>query len=297
MYSIIIPTYNSSSYIHYALDSIKEQNISLADIEVIIVDDCSLDQSNLKEIVMQYNQHFKITLKLNTTKNNGAVCRNQGLQLSSHDIICFLDADDYWSIDKLKNGKNILEKNKSNVVYGSLARGTRKQIEENKFVKLPLEIKKETQSLAEYWWIDNGVTQTSSLMFYKSQFSTIRFNPNLERHQDYDFCLQLENNGAHFCYDNKSLTYWVILNPNINAVKKGASLKFCISWLSSYEKLFSVKSIKAYIAKDMLYISIKEKSVISWIIFLFTQKYTNPFSILHLATKEIIKKVATKILK
>ncbi|EPL6455565.1 glycosyltransferase family 2 protein [Providencia rettgeri] len=295
MYSIIIPTYNSSSYIHYALDSIEQQDVSLQDLEVIIIDDNSLDQVQLAKVIKAYENKFKIILQLNSTKTNGAMCRNQGLKLSTNNIICFLDADDYWSRNKLSAGKKILQQGKKRVVYGALARGTRKQIEENKYLKMPIKPKENDMSLAEYWWVHNGITQTSSLMFYKADFTEIIFNPNLERHQDYDFCLQLEKSGADFCFDYKSLTYWVILDPNINAVKKGASLNFCINWLNSYNLFFSKKAIMAYIAKDMLYIAIKEKNIKSWFIFVFTQKYTNSINTLRVATFELIKKIASKI--
>jgi len=52
--SIIIPTYNASRLLSYTLNSILKQNIDINDIETIVVDDGSSD--NTKELVEQYKK-------------------------------------------------------------------------------------------------------------------------------------------------------------------------------------------------------------------------------------------------
>ena len=91
--SIIIPMFNAEKYIGDCLDSILAQTFQ--DFEVIVVDDCSTDNS--RAVVESYAEKFDGRLKLERTlKNSGgcAVPRNKGLSLSRGEYISFLDADD-----------------------------------------------------------------------------------------------------------------------------------------------------------------------------------------------------------
>lgn len=93
--SVIIPLYNAEKYIGKCLDSILNQTFQ--NFEVIVVDDCSTDNS--VEIVKSYEPKFggQMTL-LKTEKNSGGggyVPRNIGLQFSHGEYIFFVDADDF----------------------------------------------------------------------------------------------------------------------------------------------------------------------------------------------------------
>ena len=96
--SIIIPTYNIENYIAECVNCIAKQ--TKCTFEVIIIDDCSTDQTpficeNLKE-----SYPF---IKLIKLKENRGVsyCRNIGLENSAAEYVCFLDGDDYYCIDFL----------------------------------------------------------------------------------------------------------------------------------------------------------------------------------------------------
>jgi glycosyltransferase involved in cell wall biosynthesis len=85
MISIVIPTYNASKFMPGLLESIFRQ--AAAGMEVIIVDDCSTD--NTIEIASRYPVRV-ITME----KNGGpAKARNRGVAEAQGDIIFFLDAD------------------------------------------------------------------------------------------------------------------------------------------------------------------------------------------------------------
>lgn len=85
MISIIIPTYNSSGFMPELLSSIFRQAID--DMEVIIVDDCSTD--NTVELTLK---HPVRVIKMD--KNGGpARARNRGVREAKGDIIFFLDSD------------------------------------------------------------------------------------------------------------------------------------------------------------------------------------------------------------
>ena len=93
---VIIPAYNSSDYIRYALDSCLSQ--SYCDFKITVVDDNSSD--NLESIVKDYSGINYIK----NEKNMGpAYSRNIGILKTESPLISFLDSDDIWHKDKLLN--------------------------------------------------------------------------------------------------------------------------------------------------------------------------------------------------
>lgn len=89
--SIIIPVFNTEKYLKKCLDSILNQ--SLANIEVICVDDCSTDSS--KFILDDYQKKDSRIIVLHNSINCGqAHARNRGLDIAKGEYIYFMDADD-----------------------------------------------------------------------------------------------------------------------------------------------------------------------------------------------------------
>ena len=91
--SVIVPVYNSSKYLRKCLDSLKKQTID--DIEFIIVNDCSIDNS--LDIINEYLDDPRFIL-INNIKNGGTgYSRNKGISRSRGEYIGFVDSDDYVS--------------------------------------------------------------------------------------------------------------------------------------------------------------------------------------------------------
>ena len=92
--SVIIPLYNMEEYVGECLDSLLLQTFQA--FEVIVVDDCSTDNS--VAIVESYKEKFNGRLRLTHTEKNsgtgGYVPRNIGLRIAQGDYIYILDADD-----------------------------------------------------------------------------------------------------------------------------------------------------------------------------------------------------------
>lgn len=88
--SIIIPIYNSESYLKKCLDSILNQ--PFRDFELILVNDGSTDSSF--DICKQYLLDDRVTL-LNQKNLGPSVARNKALEYSSGSWICFVDSDDW----------------------------------------------------------------------------------------------------------------------------------------------------------------------------------------------------------
>ncbi|MDL2264966.1 glycosyltransferase [Parabacteroides sp. OttesenSCG-928-G07] len=95
--SIIIPVYNTQDFVRQAVESILQQ--SLSDIEIIIVNDGSTDNSLaiLEDLASKDNR-----IQLYQQVNQGqAVARNLALQYASGEYIYFMDSDDFLEVDAL----------------------------------------------------------------------------------------------------------------------------------------------------------------------------------------------------
>ena len=106
--SVVIPLYNKENFIKKTLDSVLQQTFT--DFEVIIVNDCSTDNSD--KIILEYKDERIKTIKHQTNKGLSAA-RNTGIAVATQDYIAFLDADDCWSthflssvIEVIKNTEN-----------------------------------------------------------------------------------------------------------------------------------------------------------------------------------------------
>lgn len=92
MFSVIMPTYNNSSFIRRAIKSVIDQSYELW--ELIIVDDGSTDDTfeNIKDLLID-NRIFYYKI----LQNRGiGVAINTGLAIARHNYIAYLPADDYY---------------------------------------------------------------------------------------------------------------------------------------------------------------------------------------------------------
>ena len=102
---IILPNYNNGKYLKETINSIIAQTYK--NWKLFIIDDNS--QDNSKEIIGNYKGE-KIEI-VYLSKNKGvAFCRNLAIRLSDSKYISFIDSDDYWSQNKLKEQILFMEK-------------------------------------------------------------------------------------------------------------------------------------------------------------------------------------------
>jgi glycosyltransferase involved in cell wall biosynthesis len=102
--TVIIPTYNYSHYIQQAIDSILNSNFSQDEIEIIIVDDGSTD--NTSEIISTYGNRVSYLYQKNLGK---AWATKVGIENAHGKYIFNLDADDLFLPNKIKEVVEIFE--------------------------------------------------------------------------------------------------------------------------------------------------------------------------------------------
>ena len=101
--SIIIPIYDASQYIGPCIDSIFSQECEEAEIECILVNDCTPDNS--MEIVHNKLKDYKGKIQfkaISLDKNSGhCIARNAGIRISTGNYILFVDSDDILQPDTI----------------------------------------------------------------------------------------------------------------------------------------------------------------------------------------------------
>lgn len=90
--SFIIPVYNVAKYLHQCVRSILEQ--SYQDIEVILVDDGSKDESPV--ICDAFAEHDKRVKVIHKENGGASDARNAGILAATGDYVVFVDGDDFW---------------------------------------------------------------------------------------------------------------------------------------------------------------------------------------------------------
>ena len=118
--SIITPVYNAEKYLEETILSVINQ--SYKNWELLLIDDCSTDKSY--EIIQEYLKIDKRIKYLKNERNSGpAITRNRGLENSKGEYIAFLDSDDFWKEDKLKNQINFMKENNIFMCHGIINDG------------------------------------------------------------------------------------------------------------------------------------------------------------------------------
>jgi glycosyltransferase involved in cell wall biosynthesis len=95
--SVIVTSYNYGRYVGGALASVRDQ--TLKDVEVIVVDDGSSDDS--LSVIEQFLGDPRFRLAREHHRGQGWT-KNRGLELVRAPFVAFLDADDLWRPDKLE---------------------------------------------------------------------------------------------------------------------------------------------------------------------------------------------------
>lgn len=192
--SVIIPTYNRSVLLKKAIISL--QNQTYRNMEIIIVDDCSNDDTaevirNMKDERIRYIKH--------ETNKGGSEARNTGIRHASGAYIGFLDSDDQWLPDKLEKQLAVFEGNpKAGVVYTGV-----KVVSETHLIKeiIPQCKGNILPKLIEF----NCIDTTSSIVVKKELLQEVNgFDSSLPSCQDWDLYIRLSK-IAQFDYVKDSL--------------------------------------------------------------------------------------------
>ena len=109
LFSVVMPIYNTASYLSEAIDSLTCQTIGFEEnIQLILVNDGSRDNSG--EICRKYADLYPENVIYIEQENSGvSAARNNGLKYAKGRYINFLDSDDKWSAGAFGAAKRFFE--------------------------------------------------------------------------------------------------------------------------------------------------------------------------------------------
>ena len=207
--SIVVPVYNVEKYIDRCLESLVNQ--TLKDIEIIVVNDGSTDNS--KEVIEKYQKEYPEMLKVYTIKNSGAAkARNIGLEKASGEYIGFVDSDDFVSKTMFEELYNKAINDNADIVKCAYYR-----VQEDKCIE------RETDSEYDYGksihedksliinstpYIWNKIFRKKMLDSYKIKF------PDIQIYEDLVFTYKSFMVANKISKVNNPLYYYIVIREN-----------------------------------------------------------------------------------
>jgi len=203
---IIMPNYNKDKFIKDSINSVISQTYN--NWNLIIIDDNSNDES--KKIISSY-ENDKIK-KIYLSKNKGvAFCRNLGVRLSKSQYVAFIDSDDYWSSNKLKEQISFMDKNNYDFTYTNYIPFILKN--NNKILKKEI-------VLPEFFNYEQFLCNTSiimsSVILRKSIIGLKKF-PKVKICEDYSFKCKILKKGIIATKINQNLTFYQISKNSLQS--------------------------------------------------------------------------------
>ena len=244
--SVVIPTYNRADLIMRAINSVRSQSYS--NIEIIAIDDCSPD--NTAEVV-QGIKDDRLTYYRHNTNQGGSAARNTGIEKAKGEYIAFLDSDDVWLPQKLALQLEAI----------ALATDDNPVVSYTKFQKsdrvfyqpsvLPRRGKQPQETIADYLWLGGGETLTSTLLVSRSLATSYLFPTHLHKHQDLDFVLGLESQGATFIFVPQVLTIWHN-EPRGDRISRRTNYQISLDWIESHREQISKRAYQGFLLKEVV---------------------------------------------
>lgn len=116
--SIIIPTFNIEYDLKRAINSLLRQSIGFENLEVIMVDDCSTD--NTRKIILEYAKEYDNIKPIFLKENSGGAGkpRNIGVKQAVSEYIMFLDNDDEYADNACEIFYNKMKETNVNLIVG-----------------------------------------------------------------------------------------------------------------------------------------------------------------------------------
>lgn len=226
MVSIIVPIYNSASYLEKCVRSILEQ--SCADFELLLIDDCSTDGSYEK--IQKFAGADRRVRCFRTRQNGGpSAARNMGLDNASGDWITFVDSDDCIEKNYLENLLKTAEGCQADIAVCGLVNHEKKKITaENAFTgELRIFEGKKLKEIRKVLLTGHTETGAAGLeftgpvckLFRREVIGGMRFPENVDYGEDFCFVLACVDSCRRIAFTNQS-GYHRIVRENSLSYRK-----------------------------------------------------------------------------
>ena len=209
--SVIIPLYNRQATIQRAVDSVLNQSYS--NIEVLVVDDGSTDQSI--EMLEKYHNDNRVRIFCQKFNQGANAARNRGIREAKGDYIAFHDSDDEWLPDKLEKQIKRMEYGDFQVSFCAFKRQYPKTIQIIPDISEYLSSDKIKERLKKA-----NIVGTPTLVIHREVVHEIGiFDEEMPRLQDYELAIRIAKK-YDICFVNEVLVIEYQLDDCISLNQK-----------------------------------------------------------------------------
>lgn len=214
--SVIIPVYNTEKYIKRCLDSVVNQ--SFKNIEIVIVDDCSPDNSH--SIIESYQKNDSRIKYIKHPHNKGLLwARITGIRNATGKYILHLDADDAISLTTCDELFALAEKNEADIVHFPVYHGPSPEKMERYFSTRKSSQLRGKQILTEFlkkkiWWSSGGKFLKRSTVIKGLEFFTLPKNIHINQCEDFILFFSVCCAAKKFISDSKHGRYFYYQNDD-----------------------------------------------------------------------------------
>ncbi len=233
--SVIMNCYNGEQFLRKSIKSILLQ--SYKNWELIFYDNCSNDNS--KKIIEKFKdrriKYFKSKLFLNLYH-----ARNNAIKNATGEYIAFLDTDDWWDQNKLKQQVHFFKKNKNVKILYTNCFIYYQKTKKKKLLPTRLYSGMIAKELLKNYFIN-----ILTVMMKRDIFKSNKFDERYNIIGDFDFFTRLSLKFPIYCID-KPLAYFRAHKNNYSAIKKNDYIRELKYWIKKNNQKFKRKKISMF---------------------------------------------------
>lgn len=252
-FSIITPMYNSFHLMENYFKNLEKQTYN--NFEVIIIDDCSTDDSYEKLLSYKTNSSLNIVIIKNDKNSGPGITRNKGLQKARGRYITFIDSDDYIEKNCLQEINNtIIEKNADCIIFDYYKKNEMKHESCHSIPRVKEGIINQNTAIA-------NASGSTWCKVYKTEIiknNHINF-PNLMRYEDMVFSKLALPYFQNIYYLKKPLYYYVVHDKSIVHNNKYVDENFAINAFKMIEIKLKHKysnEVETIFVRELLYTTV-----------------------------------------
>lgn len=271
--SVVVPVYNAEKYLVECIESIINQSIAFDEIQVVLVNDGSSDDS--LSICNSYSEKYENVVVINQKNKGVSAARNNGIKASSGKYIMLLDSDDVISSNTINDLLTFFENNynKIEIITYPICYLKGKSVLLNERYK---QYDKGTgiYDINDYIYLNQS---NINIMFKNNKESPLYFNEKMKLAEDQCFCTELimrkekigyvatakyiyrkHGGGASDLRNNPYYCYDYIMDYNEGLLKKYPNNKYIqtlvmntLNWRLNVDNLFPYHLDKKEYGKEI----------------------------------------------
>lgn len=192
--SVIIPVFNDVEHLKICLQALEKQTYSQSLYEVVVIDNGSDKEQDIKGVVTQFKQAIAIDESL----PGSYVARNQGISIAKGDVIAFTDADCIPATNWIQNGVKHLQ---STPNCGLVAGKIEVYFQDDNNIS-PVEIYESITAFPQQKLVEKyGYGAMANVFTFKKVINNVgTLNSNLKSHGDVEWGQRVRASGYQLFY-------------------------------------------------------------------------------------------------